>query len=183
MDTGTQPMPKPLSITLPETQVTPLPELEKRNRLRFTTEYKLRILAEAGRCRYGELGELLRRENLYSNQIQRWRRQLAQAGAVNFPDRDGPALSDYGRNVCIKIAITDITTDDGEPVWVGYYCYGRGLRKGWEPSCEELGDRDPGVKNDGKTISFSTGSVDFEFNNDGTGTVFGRKGNYPATLR
>ncbi len=73
-------MPKPLSIALPETQVTPLPELEKRSRRRFTTEYKLRILAEADQCRYGELGTLLRRENLYSNQIQRWRRQLAQGG-------------------------------------------------------------------------------------------------------
>ena len=73
-------MPKPLSIALPETQVTPLPELEKRSRRRFTTEYKLRILAEADQCRYGELGALLRRENLYSNQIQRWRRQLAQGG-------------------------------------------------------------------------------------------------------
>ena len=73
-------MPKPLSIALPETQVTPLPELEKRSCRRFTTEYKLRILAEADQCRYGELGALLRRENLYSNQIQRWRRQLAQGG-------------------------------------------------------------------------------------------------------
>ena len=73
-------MPKPFSIALPETQVTPLPELEKRSRRRFTTEYKLRILAEADQCRYGELGALLRRENLYSNQIQRWRRQLAQGG-------------------------------------------------------------------------------------------------------
>ncbi len=73
-------MPKPHSIVLPQAQVTPLPELEKRSRRRFTTEYKLRILAEAGHCQHGELGALLRRENLYSNQLQRWRRQLAQGG-------------------------------------------------------------------------------------------------------
>ncbi len=73
-------MPKPLSITLPQAQVTPLPELEKRSRRRFTTEYKLCILAEADHCQHGELGALLRRENLYSNQLQRWRRQLAQGG-------------------------------------------------------------------------------------------------------
>jgi hypothetical protein len=40
-------MPKP-SSTLPDTQVTPDPALEKRTRRRFSTEYKLDILAKAG---------------------------------------------------------------------------------------------------------------------------------------
>ena len=62
-------MPKPQS-ELPDNQVTPAPELEKRTRRRFTTEYKLRIIAEADQCAHGELSVLLRREGLYSSQLQ-----------------------------------------------------------------------------------------------------------------
>lgn len=46
----------------------------------FSTEYKLQILAEADRCARGELGELLRREKLYSAQLQQWRREFAEHG-------------------------------------------------------------------------------------------------------
>lgn len=73
-------MPKPPSRDLSETQVKPDPALEKRTRRDFSTAYKLRIIAEADQCRYGELGKLLRREGLYSNQLQSWRRQLAEGG-------------------------------------------------------------------------------------------------------
>ncbi len=72
-------MPKPES-QLPENQVTPDAQLEKRTRRRFSTEYKLRILAEADQCAHGELGELLRRESLYSNQLRDWRKQLESGG-------------------------------------------------------------------------------------------------------
>jgi transposase len=72
-------MPKPIHSRL-ERQVTPDPMVEKRTRRRFTMEYKLRIIAEADQCRHGELGALLRRENLYSNQLQAWRRQRAEGG-------------------------------------------------------------------------------------------------------
>jgi transposase len=65
---------------LPEGQVTPKPELEKRTRRVFSTEYKLRIIAEADACPRGELGALLRREKLYSNQLQQWRRELKDGG-------------------------------------------------------------------------------------------------------
>lgn len=65
---------------LPEGQVTPKPELEKRSRRIFSTEYKLRIIAEADACQHGELGALLRREKLYSNQLQQWRRELEDGG-------------------------------------------------------------------------------------------------------
>jgi len=61
-------------------QVNPSPELEKRTRRVFKTEYKLRILAEADACKHGELGKLLRREKLYSNQLQQWRREFAEQG-------------------------------------------------------------------------------------------------------
>ena len=72
-------MPKPQS-TLPVTQVTPDPVLEKRTRRQFTPEYKLRIIAQADACKHGELGALLRREKLYSNQLSDWRREFAQNG-------------------------------------------------------------------------------------------------------
>lgn len=72
-------MPKPVT-DLPDSQVTPAPALEKRTRRRFSTEYKLRIITEAETCKRGELGALLRRENLYSNQLQQWRREFAEHG-------------------------------------------------------------------------------------------------------
>lgn len=46
-------MPKPAS-DLPITEVSPAPELEKRTRRVFSTDDKLRILAEAERCARGE---------------------------------------------------------------------------------------------------------------------------------
>lgn len=42
---------------------------ESRTRRTFTTEYKLSILNQAITCKRGELGELLRCEKLYSNQL------------------------------------------------------------------------------------------------------------------
>ena len=55
----------------------PSPEVpEKPVRRRFSVEYKLRILAEADACSEpGQLGELLRREGLYSSHLTTWRRQ------------------------------------------------------------------------------------------------------------
>ncbi len=50
--------------------------LEKPVRRRFAVEYKARILAEADACTQpGLLGELLRREGLYSSHLATWRRQ------------------------------------------------------------------------------------------------------------
>jgi transposase-like protein len=72
-------MPKPAS-DLPINEVSPAPELEKRTRRVFSTEYKLKVLAEAERCARGELGALLRREKLYSAQLQQWRRDFAEKG-------------------------------------------------------------------------------------------------------
>lgn len=72
-------MPKPPSDRS-SSQVTPKPELEKRTRRKFSAEYKQRIVAEADACQHGELGALLRRENLYSNQLRDWRAELRQSG-------------------------------------------------------------------------------------------------------
>jgi len=57
--------------TAPSTEV-----LEKPVRRRFAVEYKVGILAEADACtETGQLGELLRREGLYSSHLSNWRRQ------------------------------------------------------------------------------------------------------------
>ena len=84
-------MPKPPS-DVPNSQVTPPPELEKRTRRRFSTAEKLRILDEADACARGELGALLRREKLYSSQLQQWRRERAAQG-VPGKTEPGPAAS------------------------------------------------------------------------------------------
>ncbi len=66
----------------------PDPELvERPKRRRFSAEYKLRILREAGACtRPGEVGALLRREGLYTSHLSAWRKQ-----------RDEGALEALGR--------------------------------------------------------------------------------------
>lgn len=86
-------MPKPHSDQ-PEAQVTPEPALEKRTRRQFKPEYKLRIMAEADACQHGQLGALLRREKLYSNQLSAWRREYAQHGVAGLSkSAPGPAPS------------------------------------------------------------------------------------------
>ena len=77
-----------------DTQVTPEPLLEKRSRRTFKPEYKLRIMAEADACKHGELGALLRREKLYSNQLSAWRREYAQGGIAGLSkSAPGPSPS------------------------------------------------------------------------------------------
>ncbi len=55
----------------------PDPELvEQAKRRSFTAEYKAKILAKADACtRPGEVGELLRREGLYTSHLTYWRKQ------------------------------------------------------------------------------------------------------------
>lgn len=53
----------------PEVKVSP-------GRRRFSAAYKLRIVEEADRCtEAGQLGQLLRREGLYSSHLSQWRQQ------------------------------------------------------------------------------------------------------------
>ena len=54
----------------------PDPEVvAQKPRRRLTSQYKLRILAEADRCADSrQIGKLLRREGLYSSSLTRWRR-------------------------------------------------------------------------------------------------------------
>lgn len=86
-------MPKEPSKTS-DTQVTPDPKLEKRTRCTFKPEYKLRIVQEADACKHGELGALLRREKLYSNQLSDWRKEYAENGFEGLAkSAPGPASS------------------------------------------------------------------------------------------
>ena len=70
----------------PSTEVT-----EKPQRRSFDAAYKLRILAEAERCNgRGELGELLRREGLYSSHLTKWRSQRDEGALSGLtPQRRG----------------------------------------------------------------------------------------------
>lgn len=54
----------------------PDPEVvAQKPRRKLTAQYKLRILAEADRCADShQIGQLLRREGLYSSSLTRWRR-------------------------------------------------------------------------------------------------------------
>lgn len=50
----------------------------KPKRRTFTAEYKLAVIAAADACTEpGQIGELLRREGLYSSHLSMWRQQLA----------------------------------------------------------------------------------------------------------
>ena len=61
------------SITSSEPQV-----VGRAKRRRLSAAYKLRIVQEADECaRTGQIGELLRREGLYSSQLSDWRRERA----------------------------------------------------------------------------------------------------------
>lgn len=64
---------------------------EKPTRRRFTAEYKLRILAEADACtERGSLGELLRREGLYSSHLSTWQKQREEGVLAGLtPKRRG----------------------------------------------------------------------------------------------
>ena len=86
-------MPKSVPVA-PETEVKPDPSLERRTRRKFSADYKLRIIREADACKHGDLGALLRKEKLYSNQLADWRRELADNGVEGLSkSTPGPASS------------------------------------------------------------------------------------------
>lgn len=84
----------PKSPAVSKTQVKPDPSLERRTRRKFSADYKLRIIREADACKHGELGVLLRKESLYSNQLADWRRELAEHGVEGLSKSNpGPVSS------------------------------------------------------------------------------------------
>lgn len=70
----------------------PDPEVSSSPKARsFAREEKLRILAEADRCKHGELGALCRREGIYSWTLSHWRKQREKAMQQWLePQKPGP---------------------------------------------------------------------------------------------
>src|SRR5918994_5664972 len=85
----------------------PDPELvERARRRKFTAKYKLEILEKADACtRPGEVGELLRREGLYTSHLTYWRKQrregalkeLGQSRGRKRADRRGREIAELTR--------------------------------------------------------------------------------------
>jgi transposase-like protein len=74
----------------------PDPELvEQAKRRTFTAEYKARILAEADACTGpGEVGELLRREGLYTSHLTYWRKQCKEGALKELGQSRGRKPAD-----------------------------------------------------------------------------------------
>ena len=54
----------------------------------------MKTIQQVDECKHGEVGKLLRRENLYSAQLNEWRRQYAQNGVAGLDkSAPGPASS------------------------------------------------------------------------------------------
>jgi transposase-like protein len=63
-----------LEARVPDPEVVP-----KAKRRQFTAKYKLHVLEQVDRCtERGQIGELLRREGLYSSHLSKWRQQRAR---------------------------------------------------------------------------------------------------------
>ena len=78
-------MPMPADVSATGEEVMPDPQLEKRQRRRFSAEQKHRILDEVDACtQRGEVGAILRREGLYASQLSTWRRQREQQGLAGL---------------------------------------------------------------------------------------------------
>ena len=81
------------AVVGPESKTHPDPEVVTHaKRRRFTAEYKERILTQTDQAKgSGGIGELLRREGLYSSLITTWRRER-EAGVLQglTPQKRGP---------------------------------------------------------------------------------------------
>ncbi len=91
-------------MTPPVTKPTLLPEPadERAGRRRtFTAEYKARVLAEcdAALANDGTIGEVLRREGLYSSHLHDWRRAREEGGEAALARKRGRPPLDPGFNV------------------------------------------------------------------------------------
>jgi transposase-like protein len=66
--------------------------LARATRRQFTAQYKADIVRRADACqKLGEVGELLRREGLYSSHLTMWRKHLRQRGVAGLKKKRGPA--------------------------------------------------------------------------------------------
>jgi transposase-like protein len=79
----------PLAAVSPTIDDPGMPEPPTRRR--FTTAYKLKILAAAAACTTpGAIGAVLRREGLYSSHLAAWRKAEAAGTLGGAPVRRGP---------------------------------------------------------------------------------------------
>ena len=79
--------------SISEEQIAPEVEVAgKAERRRFSAEYKRKILKAADACRHpGELGELLRKEGLYSSLLTTWRAAQKRGELAGLaPKKRGP---------------------------------------------------------------------------------------------
>ena len=70
----------------------PTEVVAKASRRRFTAKYKLKILKKADACEaVGAVGELLRKEGLYTSHLALWRKQREQGALEGLaPRKRGP---------------------------------------------------------------------------------------------
>ena len=86
-------MPKPFTTSAmqkpknPKTAPPSTEVLPPGRRRVFGPAEKLRIVREADACKRGELGQLLRREGIYSSYLSEWRQELAQHGVEGLAQR------------------------------------------------------------------------------------------------
>jgi transposase-like protein len=106
-------------VTDPE--VTP-----KARRRSFTAAYKKKILAEMDAAAgSGNIGELLRREGIYSSTLTRWRRERDNAVDSAFSQKRGPVIGvNYFSRVASRQNVTQLVDVAGEagreaPPWPG----------------------------------------------------------------
>jgi transposase len=72
----------------------------KATRRTFTKEYKLEILEKADRCSSpGEIGELLRREGLFSSHLAAWRAQRREGVLKSMGRKRGPKAKQTAEQV------------------------------------------------------------------------------------
>jgi transposase-like protein len=73
----------------------PDPEVSaKAKRRRFTAAYKLSVVEKADACETpGEIGELLRREGLYSSHLSSWRKAAREGSLRGLAKKRGPRPS------------------------------------------------------------------------------------------
>ena len=73
----------------------PDPEVSaKAKRRRFTAAYKLSVVEKADACETpGEIGELLRREGLYSSHLSSWRKAARAGSLQGLAKKRGPKPS------------------------------------------------------------------------------------------
>ena len=82
------------------------PEIEviaRARRRRFTVSYKLRVLQEADGAGPGGIGEILRREGLYSSHLTKWRQQRREGLLVPRKRGPKPVMDDHARKQLARL--------------------------------------------------------------------------------